>query len=907
MSSKPSGMRGFTLIASLLVLVLLSGVAVGLMFLVNSQQHVGSNDTEDNLAFYGAESGMEKLTSDVSALYAQTQNPTPAAVANLANFPPTYGMVGPINYVESIAQQVVGGVPVRRSNVISSGPEQGLTALTIPMNLQVQATRPGSNASVNMFRTIELAFIPVFQFGVFSDSDLSYFAGPVFDFAGRIHTNGNLFLSSGSSLIINGKVTTRGEVIRDRLANNHLTSAGYTGNVYIPDATNGCGAGAPALHCKDFTMGDGSWSQGIPPVGLPNNDPLYTAWIGISTGSGALDFNGFVLSGASGAKKLSLPFVQGSNAALGTSGQQILIVRKATVNDTPALTDSKLYNKAAIRILLADTQPLLHPERPGVLAEDIDLTGPDPNGKQIATSGGSTRIAMAHANNVAINEPGWSVPPTTAGQTLPDPLVAGNNWHLINGWIRVEYLNNANPPVWVGVTTEWLKYGFARGAAIPTTPSIPAGQPTSNQVHANAILLLQELRPGAATIYDTGAGSQSQYSWYPINFWDPREGLPRDTNGGLAGTQCTANGIMNAVELDVGNLNLWLQGQGAVYGAGSGTQVNSTVQNGYVLYFSDRRGMQVDPNATPGPSVNGEYGFEDVVNSATGLPDTVLEPVTAGYNHDSNNNVDYSPEDLDENGLADNWGTPNVGDGFPGTAATAGNPYQTVDCQAIGRQNIVTGARHVLKLVDGSLGNVPMAPPIATPTGGFTVASENPVYVEGDYNSNSLDPVWNTPSTDVTHAAAAIIADTVTLLSNYPVGAGNGWTDQKSMANPLSLASRVPVPTYYRVAIAAGKNMNFPQPAGTGNDYGTDGGVHNFLRLLENWGGTGLYYRGSLVSLYYSQYATGVFKCCNEVYGAPARHFSFDTDFLNPNNLPPGTPMLQDVNNLSERQDFTPQ
>ena len=50
--------RGFTLIAALLLLLLLSGVAVGLMYLVTGQGHVGSNDLEANEAYYGAESGM---------------------------------------------------------------------------------------------------------------------------------------------------------------------------------------------------------------------------------------------------------------------------------------------------------------------------------------------------------------------------------------------------------------------------------------------------------------------------------------------------------------------------------------------------------------------------------------------------------------------------------------------------------------------------------------------------------------------------------------------------------------------------------------------------------------------------------------------------------------------------------
>ncbi len=52
---------------------------------------------------------------------------------------------------------------------------------------------------------------------------------------------------------------------------------------------------------------------------------------------------------------------------------------------------------------------------------------------------------------------------------------------------------------------------------------------------------------------------------------------------------------MNVVELDVGNLWLWLQGA-APYAGGSGASVNNTNYNGYILYFSDRRGMLPDPN-----------------------------------------------------------------------------------------------------------------------------------------------------------------------------------------------------------------------------------------------------------------------------------------------------------------------
>jgi hypothetical protein len=206
----------------------------------------------------------------------------------------------------------------------------------------------------------------------------------------------------------------------------------------------------------------------------------------------------------------------------------------------------------------------------------------------------------------------------------------------------------------------------------------------------------------------------------------------------------------------------------------------------------------------------------------------------------------------------------------------------------------------VLKLVDGGLNRLPVR--LDNNLGGFTVASENPVYVQGNYNSDGTDPYWGAANratvADIPHAAAAVIADAVTLLSNQ-------WSDFNSMQVPNARGSRPSNITYYRMAVAAGKNMNFPNITATA-DFGTDGGVHNFLRYIEDWGGIKLYYRGSLINLYYAEYATGVYKCCTTVYNAPNRDYSFDSSFLNPSNLPPGTPMFQDIVNLSYWQNFSP-
>ena len=270
---------------------------------------------------------------------------------------------------------------------------------------------------------------------------------------------------------------------------------------------------------------------------------------------------------------------------------------------------------------------------------------------------------------------------------------------------------------------------------------------------------------------------------------------------------------------------------------------------------------------------------------------------------------------MDGNGTLDTFGAKYLGAGFglavgasgmsqayyiPGTTAGISGPTTAT-------WNLVTGPRHVLRLVDGGMSAAgvsylpqPISP--ATSGNGFTVASEEPVYIWGNYNSGPADPFFPSDGANATtpHSAASIIADAVTLLSP-------NWQDSNSFSSPSAIAGRTATDSYYRVAIAAGKNVPFPQPAWGAQDFGTDGGMHNFLRYLEDRGGTNVYYAGSLISMYYSQYATGNFKCCSSVYGAPTRNYFFDTQFLNPANLPPGTPMFQDVVSLGFHQNFTPQ
>ena len=184
--------------------------------------------------------------------------------------------------------------------------------------------------------------------------------------------------------------------------------------------------------------------------------------------------------------------------------------------------------------------------------------------------------------------------------------------------------------------------------------------------------------------------------------------------------------------------------------------------------------------------------------------------------------------------------------------------------------------RRALKLTNGSLGNLVMP--------GLTITSENPIYVQGNYNANAAG--FGAPN-----AAAAVIGDAVTLLSN-------SWNDNNSFAAPNDPDGR-PATTYvvpHGGAERQGPRVSSPEVGGVPQDFGTDGGVHNFLRYLESWSGQNLNYLGSIATFYFNRQAVGTYKCCNNVYEPPTRAYAFDVNFLTPALLPPMTPMFRDVN-----------
>lgn len=970
-----AGERGIALVTTMLMMLLMMALMVGFSAAVMGDQRSRSIEKDRIRAFYAANSGLEKLSSDLAAAFVANPSPSAATIAALGaeDQEPTIPGVTFMLRGDDAGAYAVTKTGTDTWSQIGSGPYEGLIALTSSYELD-SAVRTAAGGEAHLKRAVDTVAIPVFQFGMFSDVDLSFHAGANFNFGGRIHTNGNLYLAqgggAGTTLTLPQKVTAVGEVIRKYLVNGRaITATDHIRDVLVataPGATR-------ALKTTEGSVVDS--------IGSALNDPTWT-------NTSLTTYHGYIRNGRTGAKTLKLPVVT-------MAGQPIDIIKRPPTSGTDSLLGERMYSKVSLRILLSDTSADLT-GLPGVTATapvqlegnwktappagytvdathpplavaqtltntttseaisageaDIDITGGVPTAFRPAASaannltltstllGTSTPITctgrradtlrFTGCTGLAIGAVGDVISATVDSVTVSTTLTApaavtavpsnitvasvagfgrevywfgttmvtctGNDTvsllgctgtvasangtavttnaltpagtSTIGGWIKIEMLQDSDKQ-WRDVTTEILNWGFA-GANLNTVGRA-CGDPTPN-----AIIRLQRLRENA----EAGAGacsyasSQKPGDYWPNVLYDTREGLTRAV--APAGNPLKLGGVIYYVTLDVRNLSRWFQGAG-VYAGQSGQ--NASHDDGYSVYFSDRRN-----NRNASNQETGEYGYEDVINGPT-----------AGGG--ANSSLDDG-EDVNASGALDNYGRLPSYNGT-GNTVLAGSTAP-LDSTARPDTSVTAGQarinrpvlfRRALKLVNGGIGN------IVTP--GLTIVAENPVYVQGDYNfdaASAADPT-------LAHSATAIIADAVTILSN-------GWNDNNSILFPYDTANRSrSANSYYRFAVIAGKNKPFARSGvvdAADEDFGTDGGAHNFLRMLEAGAGT-VNYRGSIATFYYSRQAVGVYKT-STVYGAPTRNFNFDSDFLDPSKLPPLTPRFSDINARGFRQEIRP-
>jgi hypothetical protein len=959
--------QGIALATTMMILLLLSTMIAGIAWLVLGDQKLGGNNRDRQLAFYGAEAGMESLTASLENLFDANYAPDKTAINTLLTTPgPPSNILGvqylapgsttagsgyQIAFVPSIAN---ANLPSTSWGTIPSGTYAGLVGLMTPYTLTVTA-HTLSGSEVRLQRYVQTVGIPVFQFGAFCQTDCSYFAGPNFNFGGRVHTNGNLWLAEGdgSTLTMSQKVTAAGEIVTSNLENGWPYTTNYNGTVNI---TNGSGV--------SNLMGQ------TPQQSVNGTANFYNAIAAYNPAFKAMAnsiYNNNIGVAETGVKPLNLAI---ATPAIG--GQPIDLIRRPVQSEdtsNPAKIAERYWAQVSLRVLLSD-----YGANGTCAASDISSTSATPlpllspnaanSPVDLATLGWDVNYPSAGGHTGAPYKapPAWVTNVGTATFPLPvsnaqggasytatDGYLVGQYFPIITGCIKIDYQSKASPGTWVDVTTEILNLGYtgrninpqSASTAPPTLPALPGAQvngsgPTASggvptvgctDPSPNAVIRLARVRDNPSYwasgstakncgVWPNTAANQHGTDYWPNVIFDTREALLRDN--ALAANQLPQAGAMSYVELDITNLSKWFTG-----GIGaSGASVLAT--NGYSIYFSDRRSEQTDPNPPPSVSpggaaaLTGGFGFDDIVNStdANGCPTGGAPELAEDFESDAPStsgtvktygNLLNPPAPR----VAPPGGWPVMSNGtYPtytnlNTFAALSNyptcagpgvtwPY-SVTTAGVLRENPPIFFRRALKLVRGdtiTLGTCNSVPC------GLAVIAENPVYVHGCYNNTGSCAAAGFGATTV---GASVIADTVTLLSD-------NWNDVNSFAFPYNLGSRNATTTTYRLAVAAGKGIPFKQPTvgGVPQDFGTDGGIHNFLRYLENWGGQTLYYEGSLVNMYYNHEAVGIFKCCNTVYSPPTRGYNFDTNFLTPSLLPPLTPMLRTINTIGFTQMLLP-
>jgi hypothetical protein len=937
------------MITALMVMMLISAILVGMCWMVMTDVRLGGNNKGRETAFYGAEAGMEKLTTDVALKFATKGALTPADITAITAAPPlTIPGIQYVNPAGASTYQISPLVPVSsNATILPPSPYAGMQALITPFTLTVAAQNVATGAEVKLSRQIQMVNIPVFQFGIYSDSDLQFTNGPKFQFGGRTHTNGNLWLGPDDGpLFMGDKVTVVGQVIRTNMENGIAAVQGGTfgGNVSIalspnPTLTNEPGA-APYTNA--------SWRELAFTEGSVQCCSVYGA---ISTTLNNPTWSGTVIPAYNGQLQNGVPVLSLTSTSLGGITTPISLIRRAVPGElaaNPAEFSQQPFSEATLRIMLDDYPVGVLPGAASA-CHNVDMMGLDGVDTTVDP------VDLATLTNVAPNPatPTWWVANGGAVPYLPLPAsngpAAGNytvynsttggvgtgywqtqNSPIITGCIKIEYQDTGL--VFHDITKKILAMGFTGKNINPTNPTgtypnltalVPGSEVGAQNAAAfpcadpslGAIIRLTRVRDnpsGAGSPYCGTPNDTLAYDYWPLTLFDSREGelRPADTLANSpkeALPQIEAIGVMNYVELDAANLANWLRNNQAGLGLNN--------NGGFLFYFSDRRGEQLD-NTLATPARTGSFGFNDIVNgadAANGCPNGALD---AG-------------EDLEGDGTLRTYGhtatsiynalgNVNLVAGQLNTTGASYPILQNPNCASYNtpwpgvtyahvqeaRENPPLFFRRALKVVNGStlnLGTSCYGAGATNPPCGLTIAAENPVYVQGDYNAPG--GVLTAPCYGAGDGPAASIAgDAVTLLSD-------NWNDVNTFANPYTDGKRAATQTSYRMAVIGGKGIPFPQPAGEPNDFGQDGGVHNFLRFLENWGGINANYKGSLVSFFYNRQAVGTFKNDNDsaVYAAPVRNYNFDLNFtLGPSCLPPQTPQLKSVNTIGFSQELLP-
>lgn len=915
---KNNSQNGSAMVIAILVLILMMGFVALAISRTTSETLITANDSSEARTYAATEASLESTTRDFVDVFEKKLSPDSGDIGLIQK----KRVPG---FEDFTFSQKIEKIKEAAPIILTGGNYSGLYALRDSWEIDSATTETNSDVKLRLKRRFFSDRIPIYQFGMFFEDDLELNRPPLFTFGGRVHTNSNLFITAnaGSGIYFNSKVTAAGEIINDiwKPGTALVNGTDNQGKVFINDALG---------NAKELKTGEGSVNCAGVNFGILSPEILANCTKNKDWEAQKAKFQGNLENQVA---KLNLPLTKlGVDLVeLVRRGKSVGDMRNldgnitavtAQTKDSDIIAKERFANKTGIRIALSDAQNKL----PGCasvsagsicgvrldnkLGNSIGYQPPTMADGYKATALNATRIAMTGRetwikietvsfgyNDVApktteITQDILSLGVTEAAPVGNDLQISGYRDKIFNGdWtdtrsiIKLQRFSipGANIPS-SGTTSYTSNYtldGNAQNLVVRYAGVI--SDPILGCVACIPINSFAAPVPETASFSGVGQEDSAHLKWaniknggfvnaivpFPIQMFDSREGLPNDNqaeaNSNFGMDKVPSSGVMSLVDIDVANLRRFLNGDFdgqfpnntpfAIAQKKTLRSADIPSANGWVVYFSDRRGDY---------DFDGAYDMEDI------FPNGELE----------------SNEDLNKNSILEkDYGreAPTYTTAVPrGQAATADHLYY----------------RRAVRLINASTlpGNYDKAAP--NNTKGFTFASENGIYVKGNYNStgagvskdSSVTPPENySPQNSATHIPASIAGDAVIILSN-------NWNDAQSFIYPFSSNNRVASDTVMRFAMLAGDAITGDKSFYSPSQFGQlNGGVHNFKRFLEKWTDKRLNYSGSLINLFNSQNNNGFQKCCSTVYSPPIRDWTFDTSFLDINRLPPGTPFIYSI------------
>ena len=764
-------------------------------------------------------------------------------------------------------------------------PDRGKNVSACDVYVYAQATAVNSiwKASVTAYGTqaLEVRNSPLFTHAIFYTMDLEFHPGPAMSVTGPVHSNGNIWAVAQNALTFSGPVTTTGNfnvgMIPWPTSWGSSSESAQTGaDVFIPNNSGGYtspykGTGSQQVSSSYWDSRQGNYTgtsynnwremsanlwggnlqssaNGVPDEQVTGyNDFVYK----VNGTSQDLNYAYAIIEPAQNTKYANAttnPFNLGTGENVKFERQASIIVKPLTMgtaNITTTkvvngnLTGNSVANTTAINANIATNQGFIN-----TTVATLSTTGNfTTSGGNMVISGslvlanGSTQTLSGNLANPVIGTNSTAFPLVT--QTQNKTTVGGSENTLMEVSTS-SFSSSANKTTIT--TTRYVGVAYVELDTLKTTINATTnalepvynGSTTLTNAYGDVTypgdIIEQPIAVNASQI--TSAGSlQDVIKFRPgignMSGSGSYSGNTSDVWNGMFDQR--RNQLISTLDVDVGKLKLLVDNNTAGYASNSSA------------FFNGTGNLAFDPTKQYNGVVYVE--FPELPGNASRL-----NSVAAG---NQTYPGDAILDSIDGAGLVLTNAT--------STAASTGVPNPNYANTTIGQAGRVNG---------------------------FTVATNNCVYIVGNYNA---DGNMSTPATDTTanqqtndtmpdvpahpDPACCIAGDSVTALSG-------AWLNRVSGTSYTNLNA---TPTEVNTAILGGI---VPSLKSTSTQ--ESGGSHNFPRFLEDWsGGVVFRYRGSMVCLYESELGNDPWS--TNYYAPPNREWGFYNQFAR-GIYPPGTP-----------------